>query len=73
MDDNPIIRESTKLLNKLQLLSAFFEDEIVYKIYLRTQVIHRLYTKANPELDINKLELFHLYSSPLRLLTFLKK
>ena len=58
MDDNPILRESTRLLNKLHLLSAFFEDEIVYKIYLRTQVIHRLY-ETNPELDINKLELFH--------------
>ena len=58
MDDNPILRESNILLSKLQLLSAFFEDEIVYKIYLRTQVIHRLY-ETNPELDINKLELFH--------------
>jgi hypothetical protein len=58
MDDNPILRESNQLLNKLQLLSAFFEDEIIYKIYLRTQVIHRLY-ETNPELDINKLELFH--------------
>lgn len=58
MDDNPILRESNKLLSKLQLLAAFFEDEIVYKIYLRTQVIHRLY-ETNPELDINKLEIFH--------------
>ncbi|MES2809952.1 MAG: hypothetical protein V4619_15080 [Bacteroidota bacterium] len=58
MDDNPILRESTKYLNKLQLLSAFFEDEIVYKIYLRTQVIHKLY-ENNAELDVNKLELFH--------------
>ncbi|MFD2144614.1 hypothetical protein [Mucilaginibacter antarcticus] len=58
MDDNPILRESTQYLNKLHILSAFFEDEIVYKIYLRTQVIHRLY-ETNPELDINKLELFH--------------
>jgi hypothetical protein len=58
MDDNPILRESTQYLNKLQLLSAFFEDEIVYKIYLRTQVIHKLY-QNNAELDVNKLELFH--------------
>ncbi|GAA4324650.1 hypothetical protein GCM10023149_26420 [Mucilaginibacter gynuensis] len=58
MDDNPIIRESNKILSKLQLLSTFFEDEIVYKIYLRTQVIHKLYD-TNPELDVNKLELFH--------------
>jgi hypothetical protein len=58
MDDNPILQESNKIQSKLQLLSAFFEDEIIYKIYLRTQVIHRLY-ETNPELDINKLELFH--------------
>ena len=58
MDENPILRESNQYLSKLHLLSAFFEDEIVYKIYLRTQVIHRLY-ETNPELDINKLELFH--------------
>jgi hypothetical protein len=49
MDDNPILQESNKILSKLQLLSAFFEDEIIYKIYLRTQVIHRLY-ETNPEL-----------------------
>ena len=61
MDDNPILRESARLLNKLHLLSAFFEDEMVYKIYLRTQVIHRLY-ETNPELDINKLELFQVSS-----------
>ncbi|RVU00119.1 hypothetical protein EOD41_14260 [Mucilaginibacter limnophilus] len=59
MDDNPILRESNKIISKLQLLSAFFEDEIVYKIFLRTQVIHRLY-ETNPELDVNSLELFHL-------------
>lgn len=58
MDDNLTLRESTKTLNKLHLLSAFFEDEIVYKIYLRTQVIHKLY-ETKPELDINKLDLFH--------------
>jgi hypothetical protein len=58
MDDNPILRESNKIISKLQILSNFFEDEIVYKIFLRTQVIHRLY-ETNPELDVNKLELFH--------------
>lgn len=74
MDDNPILRESTRLLNKLHLLSAFFEDEIVYKIYLRTQVIHRLY-ENNPELDINKLELFHVQftSAVIDLLKKIKK
>ncbi|WP_207423720.1 hypothetical protein [Desertivirga brevis] len=54
-----ILDESNKFLTKLQLHSAFFSDEIIYKIYLRSQVIHQLF-ESNPELDINKLELFHL-------------
>lgn len=54
-----IISESNKTISKLHLLSVFFEDDVIYKIYLRTQVIHRLF-ETNPELDINKLELFHL-------------
>lgn len=61
MDDNVaiLLKDSKKIISKLQLLSAFFEDEVIYKIYLRTQIIHKLF-ENNPELDINKLELFHL-------------
>jgi hypothetical protein len=60
MDENTkkILDDSTKIISKLQVLSAFFGDENVYKIYLRTQVIHTLF-ESNPDLDINKLELFH--------------
>lgn len=47
------------MLSKLQLLSVYFGDDIIYKIYLRSQVIHKLF-ESNPELDINKLDLFHL-------------
>jgi len=47
------------MLSKLQLLSVFFGDDIIYKIYLRSQVIHKLF-ETNPELDVNKLDLFHL-------------
>jgi len=47
------------MLSKLQLLSVFFGEDIIYKIYLRSQVIHKLF-ETNPELDINKLDLFHL-------------
>lgn len=53
-----ILKDSNKIISKLQILSVFFEDEIVYKIYLRTQVIHQLF-EGNAELDIHKLELFH--------------
>jgi hypothetical protein len=61
MDENTkkILNDSTKIIGKLQLLSAFFGDENVYKIYLRTQVIHTLF-ETNPDLDIGKLELFDL-------------
>jgi hypothetical protein len=61
MDDagKAILNESNKIISKLQLLSVFFGDDIIYKIYLRSQVIHQLF-EDNPELDINKLELFHL-------------
>src|SRR4051812_41500132 len=61
MDDNVaiLLRDSNRIVSKLQLLSVFFEEEVIYKIYLRTQVIHKLF-ESNPELDINKLELFHL-------------
>ncbi|SFE27637.1 hypothetical protein SAMN05518672_105134 [Chitinophaga sp. CF118] len=61
MDDNVaiLLRDSNKIISKLQLLSVFFEEDVIYKIYLRTQVIHKLF-ENNPDLDINKLELFHL-------------
>lgn len=55
-----ILNQSNKVIDRLQMLSAFFDDdEVVYKIYLRTQVIHKLF-ENNVELDAGKLELFHL-------------
>ncbi|MVN90429.1 hypothetical protein [Mucilaginibacter aquatilis] len=61
MDENRrnILIESTRALSKLHLLAAFFADEIVMKVYVRSQVIHQLF-ENNSELDVNKLELFHL-------------
>lgn len=61
MDENrsQILGESARLLSKLHLLGVFFGDDILYKIYLRSQVIHQLY-EQNPELDINRLELLNL-------------
>ena len=61
MEDNlaHILNDSKKTITKLQLLATFFEDEIIYKIYLRSQVVHKLF-ETNETLDINKLELFHL-------------
>lgn len=61
MDDNgkKIAADSVRVMEKLRLLAVFFEEELIYKIYVRTQVIHRLF-ESNGELDINKLALFHL-------------
>ena len=62
------------MLSKLQLLSVYFGEDIIYKIYLRSQIIHNLF-ETNADLDINKLELFHLQftSSLIDLLRKIKK
>lgn len=54
-----VLNDSRKIISKLQLLSVFFADDIIYKIYVRSQLIQQLF-ENNPELDISKLELFHL-------------
>lgn len=76
MDDNhkQILADSTKVIGKLHLLATFFEDDVIYKIYVRSQVIHRMF-EQNPELDINKLNLYHLQftESVLELLRRIKK
>lgn len=57
--DVNILRKSKAEISRLQLLSAFFGEDALYKIYLRSQVIHQLF-ENNQELDIDKLELFHI-------------
>lgn len=46
------------MTGKLKLLASFFENDVLLKIYLRTQVIHQLFENNN-NLDSNKLSLFH--------------
>lgn len=76
MDENRqnILYESNKVINKLQVYAVFFEEDIIYKIYLRLGVIHKLF-EANVEIDINKLDLFHLqFTTPvIELLKKIKK
>lgn len=69
-----ILKESNQIISRLQLLSVFFQEEVVYKIYLRSQVIHQLF-ENNPDLSIDKLELFHLQftASVVELLKKIKK
>ena len=61
MDDHTaqILKDSKKIISRLQLLSVYFQEEVIFKIYLRSQVIHQLF-ENNAELSIDKLELFHL-------------
>jgi len=69
-----VLKASKKIISRLQLLSVFFQEEVVYKIYLRSQVIHQLF-EQNEGLPIDKLELFHLQftSSLIELLKKIKK
>lgn len=69
-----IIKKSSAEISRLQLLSAFFDEEILYKIFLRSQVIHQLF-ENNEELEIEKLDLFHLQftDSIIELLKKIKK
>lgn len=69
-----ILKDSNQIISRLQILSVFFQEEVVYKIYLRTQVIHSLF-ENNEALSIDKLELFHLQftTSVVELLKKIKK
>lgn len=69
-----ILKNSNTEISRLQLLSVFFEDETLYKIYLRSQVIHRLF-ENNEELETDKLDLFHVQftASLVELLKKIKK
>ncbi|WP_069661279.1 hypothetical protein [Arcticibacter eurypsychrophilus] len=69
-----ILKTSNAEISRLQLFSAFFEDETLYKIYLRSQVIHHLFAN-NEELEIDKLDLFHVQftASLIELLRKIKK
>lgn len=61
MTDNrtEILEASDKLIERLYDLVIFFEDQTIMKIYLQSQVIHKLF-EENPDIDINKLELYHI-------------
>lgn len=61
MTDNrtEILDASDKMIQRLDDLITFFEDQTIMKIYLQSQVIHKLF-EENPDIDINKLELYHM-------------
>ena len=74
MEVTAIIKDSEKRLNKLKVLTNFFDQSQVIAISVRTRVIHDMFAN-NKDLDINKLEVFHLQftDSHLDLLIKLKK
>lgn len=60
-----IIKESSKRLVVLKTLSNFFNHKDLFAVLVRTQVIHNLF-ESNKNLDINRLDLFHVqYTSTL--------
>lgn len=74
MEFSEVIKDSEKRLNKLKILTNFFDQSQVIAISVRTTVIHDMF-EFNKDLDFNKLELFHLQftDSLLDLLIKLKK
>lgn len=73
-DGRKILNNSKRRLTRLKLLSNYFENISLISIYIKTEIIHNLF-KDNPELEYNKLELFHLQytDSLIDLLTKIKK
>lgn len=55
---NRIIKDSDKKINKIKILCNFFNQNILFNINTRIQVIHQLFVN-NKELDIFKLDIFH--------------
>ncbi|RYD60530.1 MAG: hypothetical protein EOP84_36880, partial [Verrucomicrobiaceae bacterium] len=58
-DRNSVLLYSERVLSKLKLLSVFFGEPLLLRIYARTQVIHNSF-RDNAQLDVQKLGLFHL-------------
>ncbi len=54
-----ILKKSGEVIMQLSELANFFEDPTLIKIYLQSKVIHKLF-EDNEDIDVNKLELFHL-------------
>lgn len=66
-----LISESARRLRVLKTLSNFFNHKDLFAVYIRTKVIHNLF-ESNRNLDINKLELFHVQYTTSLIELFLK-
>lgn len=59
--EEDIVKKSKKRIQKLKLLSRFFDVADLINIIIKTEIIHSYFdTNSVNELDVNKLELFHL-------------
>ncbi len=59
--EQTILKNSKKRIQKLKLLSKFFQKEDLINIIIKTEVIQSYFeSKSIAGLDINKLELFHI-------------
>jgi hypothetical protein len=59
--EQDILKKSKKRIQKLKLLSKFFDQPNLINIIIKTEIIQSYFTdKSINGLDINKLELFHL-------------
>lgn len=71
--DKQILKKSKQRLQKLRLLSKFFDKAELINIIIKTELIQSYFDSPNSNnLDINKLELFHLQYTD-SLLTLLDK
>lgn len=73
--DVKILNDSKKRLQKLKILTNFFKQPDLLGIMVRTEIIHTFFEKNKGNLDLNKLELFHLQytDSLIELLQKIKK
>lgn len=59
--EQTILKDSKKRIQKLKLLSKFFQKEDLINIIIKTEVIQSYFeSKSIAGLDVNKLELFHI-------------
>lgn len=58
-DEELILKNSFQKIAKLKIIANFFNNSDLINIVLRTKIIHNLF-ESNKNLDIHKLDLFHL-------------
>lgn len=55
-----ILNDSKRRIQKLKMFENFFKQPDLLSIVVRTEIIHSFFEKNKENIDLNKLELFHL-------------